>query len=268
MIEVKGLSFSYSGGAQDILKNITFSAPDGTITAILGNNGVGKSTLLKCLNRILKPRIGEILLNGENVQALSDRELARKIAYVPQSMSRTSTTVYDMVLLGRKPYIRWDLTAHDHEIVNESLRRLKLEDKALRSISTLSGGEAQKVILARALAQEPRVLLLDEPTSSLDPGNQHAVLRLVRSITAEKRLSTVCVVHDLNLAIRYCDRFLFLRNGEIYACGGRGAMTPETIEDVYGFRTHVIDYRGVPVIVPVPEEAVDAAAEESSHGKK
>ena len=138
----------------------------------------------------------------------------------------------------------------------------------LRSISTLSGGEAQKVILARALAQEPRVLLLDEPTSSLDPNNQHAVLRLVRHITADKGLSTICVVHDLNLAVRYCDRFLFLRDGEVYASGGKTIMTPETIEEVYGFRTHVIDYMGVPVIIPAPENAAAAADEEDSYGKQ
>ena len=232
MIEVKDLSFSYGRETPEILKRIAFSAPEGTITAILGNNGVGKSTLLKCLNRILKPQRGEILLDGTDAQTLSDQELAQRIAYVPQSLTRTDTTVYDMVLLGRKPYIRWDITQHDHKIVRGALRRLQLEDKMLRSISTLSGGEAQKVILARALAQEPRVLLLDEPTSSLDPNNQHAVLRLVRHVTAEKGLSTICVVHDLNLAVRYCDRFLFLRDGEVYASGGKTIMTPETIEDV------------------------------------
>lgn len=152
MIEVKDLSFSYGRGTPEILKRIAFSAPEGTITAILGNNGVGKSTLLKCLNRILKPQRGEILLDGTDAQTLSDQELAQRIAYVPQSLTRTDTTVYDMVLLGRKPYIRWDITQHDHKIVRGALRRLQLEDKMLRSISTLSGGEAQKVILARALA--------------------------------------------------------------------------------------------------------------------
>ena len=268
MIEVKDLSFSYGRGTPEILKRIAFSAPEGTITAILGNNGVGKSTLLKCLNRILKPQRGEILLDGTDAQTLSDQELAQRIAYVPQSLTRTDTTVYDMVLLGRKPYIRWDITQHDHKIVRGALRRLQLEDKMLRSISTLSGGEAQKVILARALAQEPRVLLLDEPTSSLDPNNPHAVLRLVRHITAEKGLSTICVVHDLNLAVRYCDRFLFLRDGEVYASGGKTIMTPETIEEVYGFRTHVIDYMGVPVIIPAPENAAAAADEEDSYGKQ
>ena len=103
MIEVKDLSFSYGRGTPEILKRIAFSAPEGTITAILGNNGVGKSTLLKCLNRILKPQRGEILLDGTDAQTLSDQELAQRIAYVPQSLTRTDTTVYDMVLLGRKP---------------------------------------------------------------------------------------------------------------------------------------------------------------------
>ena len=123
----------------------------------------------------------------------------------------------------------------------------------------LSGGEAQKVALARALAQEPRLLLLDEPTSSLDPRNQHEVLRLVRHIARSRRICVVVILHDLNLAVRYCDRFLFLQGSRVYACGGPEVMTPETIQAVYGMRVQIIRHGGVPIVVPFPAETEEGA---------
>ena len=130
---------------------------------------------------------------------------------------------------------------------------MKLESYALRSVSELSGGEAQKVLIARALAQEPRVLLLDEPTSNLDPRNQHEVMQLVRAIAREHKISVITVLHDLNLAIRYCDRFMFLKNSEIYAHGGREVMSPEIVEHVYDMHVHIVDYMGIPVLIPFPD---------------
>ena len=126
-------------------------------------------------------------------------------------------------------------------------------------MAELSGGEAQKVALARALAQEPRLLLLDEPTSSLDPRNQHEVLRLVRHIARSRRICVVVILHDLNLAVRYCDRFLFLQGSRVYACGGPEVMTPETIQAVYGMRVQIIRHGGVPIVVPFPAETEEGA---------
>lgn len=206
MIKAENISFSYQKG-KHVLDRVSFSLSDGQSLAILGNNGAGKSTLLKCIDRILKPESGTVLVDGENVYDMSGTEMARKIAYVPQHSHASDMTVFDAVLLGRKPYIKWDAAAEDRQIVSEILHQMKLEDYALRNISELSGGEAQKVMLARALAQQPKVLLLDEPTSSLDPRNQHEVLQLVRSIAKEKQISVITVLHDLNLAIRYYDRF-------------------------------------------------------------
>ena len=157
------------------------------------------------------------------------------------------------MLLGRKPYIQWDATHRDREIVSDILRRMKLESYALRSVSELSGGEAQKVLIARALAQEPRVLLLDEPTSNLDPRNQHEVMQLVRAIAREHKISVITVLHDLNLAIRYCDSFMFLKDSEIYAHGGREVMSPEIVEHVYDMHVHIVDCMGIPVLIPFPD---------------
>ena len=162
-------------------------------------------------------------------------------------------TVFDAVLLGRKPYIQWDVTEKDRRIVRDILEKMHLESFALRRMSELSGGEAQKVMLARALAQEPKVLLLDEPTSSLDPRSQHTVLQTVRAIAREHQICVVTVLHDLNLAIRYCDRFLFLKDARVFACGGPEVMSPQNIEAVYDMHVHIVDSMGIPVIVPFPD---------------
>ena len=162
-------------------------------------------------------------------------------------------TVYDTVLLGRRPYIGWDATEHDREVVAEVMELMGVTPLALRSLAELSGGEAQKVMLARALAQEPRLLLLDEPTSNLDPRNQHEALRTVRRVAKERNISVCVILHDLNLAIRYCDRFLFLKDAEVYACGGIEVMTPENIEAVYRMHVHIMSYMGIPLLIPFPD---------------
>jgi len=253
VVNVKDISFSYGKLGSPVLDKVGFELEDGRCMAILGNNGAGKSTLLKCIDRILKPREGEVLVDGKNVFAMSGSEMARNIAYVPQSAGSMNMSVFDAVLLGRKPYIKWDVTEKDRQIVRDILKQMHLEQFALRNMSELSGGEAQKVMLARALAQEPRVLLLDEPTSSLDPRSQHTVLQTVRAIAREHNICVITVLHDLNLAIRYCDRFLFLKDSRVYACGGPEIMSPEHIEAVYEMHVHIMDSMGIPVIVPFPD---------------
>ena len=251
MIEVKNLSFSYD---KPVLRDISFSLRGGECCAVLGNNGAGKSTLLKCVGRILRPQRGAVRIDGRDVSALSGRQLAREIAYVAQDERPGELTVFDAVLLGRRPYIRWEATERDRALVSGLLEQLELDVLALRPLSRLSGGERQKVQLARALAQEPRLLLLDEPTSSLDVRNQHEVMRLVRRLARERQLGVLTVLHDLNLALRYCDRFLLLRDGGVFASGGRECLTPESIEAVYHIRADILEHRGVPIVAPLPEE--------------
>lgn len=255
MIEVNNIEFSYEKNKR-ILDEVSFSLDDNECVAILGNNGAGKSTLIKCIDLICHPKEGVVLVDGNNVYDMTANEMARNIAYVPQTSSEFNMTVFDTVLLGRKPYIQWDSTLNDKEIASDIIHKMHLEDLALRNVSELSGGEAQKVMLARALAQEPKLLLLDEPTSNLDPKNQHEVLRSVKRIAKEHNTCVAIIIHDLNLAIRYCDRFLFLKDSKVFTYGGLEVMTPDNIGAVYNIHVHIMEYMGVPVIVPFPDEKV------------
>ena len=241
MVEISNISFAYDKAARNILEDVSFDVQQNECIAILGNNGAGKSTLLKCIDRICPAEKGVVLVDSKNVFKMSKNAMAQNIAYVPQNSASVNMTVFDSILLGRKPYIKWDSSSEDREIVCDIIQKMKLEDFALRTVSELSGGEAQKVMLARALAQEPRLLLLDEPTSNLDPRNQHEVLRIVRKIAQEHNICVAIIIHDLNLAIRYCDRFVFLKDSRVYSYGGIETMTPENIEETDQMHVHIIE---------------------------
>ena len=243
MMQVKNLSFRYKGGGE-VLKEVSFDLEPGKFLAILGNNGVGKSTLLKCLNHILRPDSGQVILDGENLLAKSTREVARHVAFVSQSVPNTQMTVHDVVMLGRRPYMKWGFTEVDHQIVHDAMHRLDVEDMRGRFLNQLSGGEKQKVMLARALAQQPKVLLLDEPTSALDIQNQYQVLKIVREICHKDNRIAVVVIHDLNLALRFCDRFLLLKDGEVYRNGDRSILDSEALKEVYGVDAKVVEIEG------------------------
>ena len=253
MIEVEDITFSYRRGTKTVLENVSFEVEANRCVAVLGTNGAGKSTLLKCMNRILEPSTGRVLLDGVDLHSMSRTEMARNVAFVPQRTRPLNMTVFDTVLLGRKPYITWDATRRDREIVSKTMERLALEPFALRYVTELSGGEAQKVMIARALTQEPKLLMLDEPTSNLDPKNQHEVLKLVNEIAKEPGKTVMVVLHDLDLAIRYCDRFLFLKDSELYAYGDKSVMTEENICQVYDIPVEVVRHRDIPMVVPYPD---------------
>lgn len=249
MLSVEGLSFSY-GGDRIILDGVGFDADAGHCVAVLGNNGAGKSTLVKCLNRILTARTGSVAVAGSSTSTLGREELARLMAYVAQRPSGERLTVFDSVLMGRKPHIKIGPGKDDEAIAARAIERLGLGPLALRYVDELSGGEAQKVMLARALAQTPRVLLLDEPTSNLDLRNQYEVLGTVRSLAAEEGMAVVMVIHDLNLALRFCDRFLLVKHGKAFAYGGPEVITTEAIEAVYGIQAIVESIQGITVVIP------------------
>lgn len=252
MLRVNDLSFRYHKGPQ-ILNDVGFELEGGRFMAILGNNDVGKSTMLKCFNRILNPQSGSVSLDGEELLALSQREIAKRIAFVAQSVPETQMTVHDVVMLGRRPYMSWGFTDHDHDIVHEAMLKLGLMDMRGRFLNELSGGERQKVVLARALAQQPKLLLLDEPTSSLDLKNQYQVLSIVRDICHESGITAIVVIHDLNLALRFCDSFLLMKGGHVHAFGDRSILTRDSIREVYGVNAELAQV-GNQHIVLVDEE--------------
>lgn len=249
ILSVHKISFRYN--SHPVFQDVTFELPSGRILGVLGVNGAGKSTLLKCINKVLRPYRGSVFLDGTDLLTLSRDAIARRISYVPQRYSEDHVTVFDAVLLGRKPHIKWAASDRDMRVVESLLTMMGLEEYALRPLSTLSGGEAQKVIIARALAQEPEVLLLDEPTSGLDLRNQLEVMNLIANVVRTQGMSAVVAIHDLNLALRFADLFLILKDGSIRAMGTKDALTPEVIEEVYGVHSILSMVEGYPVIVPV-----------------
>ncbi|NMB56091.1 MAG: ABC transporter ATP-binding protein [Leptolinea sp.] len=249
ILNVKNLKFHYPN--HSVINSASFSVGKGEMLAVLGTNGTGKTTLLKTINRLLKPQAGVVLLDNIPVTSLNRNTLAQRIGYVEQQRTGSRTTVFNAVLLGRKPYIRWDITKKDIEIAEEAMATLGLIEYALRYLDELSGGELQKVVIARALAQQPEVLLLDEPTSSLDLKNQLDVLSLIRRITRERGIAAVVAIHDLNMAIRFADQFILLKNKEVYAAGGIEVITPENIEAVYSVPVTLTKYNGYQVVIPL-----------------
>ncbi len=247
MIEVLRVSFSYGG--KRILTDVSFQAKAGECVAILGNNGAGKSTLITCINRIRRPEGGEVYIDGRLVSRMSRRELARSMAYVAQKNEMSQVTVFDCVLLGRRPYMRWGVSRADVELCQAMLGRVGMEQFQLRNLDELSGGEQQKVMLARALVQEPDVLLLDEPTSSLDPKNQYEMMALVREMARERKITVLVVIHDLNLALRFCDRFFFLKDGKGYCYGDSQVVTGDVIREVYGICGETAQIGGKKVVI-------------------
>ena len=248
MLNVENLSFHYRNGPE-ILRQVSFSLEDGQFLAILGNNGAGKSTMLKCFNQILRVEGGHVWMDGEDLLTMTHREVAQRVAFVSQNIPSTQMTVHDVVMLGRRPYMRWGFTEEDHRIVHEAMDRLHLSDMRGRFLNELSGGERQKVMLARALAQQPKVLLLDEPTSSLDIQNQYQVLDNVRDICRTSTITAVMVIHDLNLALRFCDRFLLLKDGQVYRSGDSSILDRQALREVYGVNAHVATVEGKSIVL-------------------
>lgn len=248
MIETKGLSFAYTN-SRKILDQISFQLEDGHFLALLGNNGAGKSTLLKCLNGILPTGAGIVFADGKDLYRMTRRHVAQTMAYVEQTNEATRLTVYDVVLMGRKPYITVGPTKEDLAIVENALERLHLKPYSLRYVDELSGGELQKVIIARALAQCPQIMLLDEPISNLDLHNQHEVMRIAQGLAQKDGITVIVVIHDLNLALRYCDRFMILADGGIYDYGDDSVITQKMLSEVYHVDAQITEYLGHKLVV-------------------
>jgi len=241
-LKVRDISFYYD--SFKAVDRVSFEVESGLILGIVGPNGSGKTTLLRCINKALEPKTGTVFLDDINLVLIKQREIAQKISVVPQnSISRFPFTVFDIVLMGRFPYLsRFEKeTGRDFDMVQKCLKLTGVERLASRLITEISGGEYQKVIIARALAQEPQVLLLDEPTLHLDINYQIELLELLKILAKDKNLIVVMVSHDLNLAARYCDRILILKEGKIFQAGlPEEVLTRQCIKEVYGIETEII----------------------------
>ena len=230
-ISAKDIHLSY--GAREILKGVDIHSENGEFVGLIGPNGSGKSTLLKCIYRILKPNAGQVFLDEEELKAMSIKKSARKMGVVAQhNYYNFEFTVREVVMMGRAPHkkaLERD-NAKDYEIVEEALKTVGMEGFAQRSFSTLSGGEQQRVILARALAQQTPCLILDEPTNHLDITHQLQLMRIVKNLSA----TVISAIHDLNIAAIFCDRIYALKEGRIIAQGTpREVLTEDFIRQVY-----------------------------------
>ncbi|MFP4474378.1 MAG: ABC transporter ATP-binding protein [Desulfatibacillaceae bacterium] len=248
ILEVDGVQFAYNGIR--ILDNVRFEVNRGEVLVILGPNGAGKTTLLKCVNTILKPSGGTVWIEGDDVSRLRSMQVARRVGYVAQSQTAGRMTAFDAILLGRRPHIRYQVSQQDLRVVDGAIRSLGLETLAMRHTDSMSGGELQKVAIGRALVQEPRLLLLDEPTSSLDMKNQMDILGLVRRVVREHGVSAVLTMHDINTALQFADKALFLKDGTVHFCGTPDDVRAGTVEEVYGIPVEVHRHRGRPYVFP------------------
>ena len=225
-------------GGVEKLHDLTFALSEGRLTAIIGPNGCGKSTLLKCAARLMEPMGGSILLDGRPLAEYGERERARRVSYMPQSRLIPDTSVRHLVSHGRYPYLGWGrgLSREDREIIDRALARTGLEAYAQRGVRELSGGERQRAYLAMMLAQQAKMMLLDEPATYLDLSGQFQLMRLLRELCSEGH-GVAVVMHDLALALECADEILLMRGGALVACGAPGDVYASgAIEEVFGVR--------------------------------
>ena len=268
------LSFRYPGADRDAIADVSLDVAPGTLHALIGPNGSGKSTLMRLLLGVLRPHTGSVRFEGRALAEWPRRELARRIGVVAQhEESAFPMTVREMVGLGRYPHLgswRRESTA-DRTAIAHALERCEVADLAARSINTLSGGELQRVRIARALAQEPRTLVLDEPTASLDIAHEMAIFELLAALGADDGVTIVIVTHNINLAARYADSLLLLSKGTAAAIGSPAeVLERERLEAVYGWPLRVHPYAGpgpdtgAPQIVPVSLHRSAASADNTT----
>lgn len=251
MLEIINGAFGYRH--KDIFSDLSFHVKAGEIVSILGPNGIGKTTLLKCLMGLLPLGRGTIKISGKPLSSYTQKDLARHIAYVPQHFTSgglSSISVLSTVLMGRMPHISRGYDAADRQKAYGVLCEIGVERHALSQIDELSGGERQLVFIARAILQEASLILFDEPTSNLDMQRQLSVLRKIEQLAHQRNIAILMTMHDINLAGMFSTRILMLQDGQIFGCGAAEEMIrEETIRHVYGVDTQVIQVNGYPHVI-------------------
>lgn len=248
-IELQNLGFRF--GDAIVFKEINLLLDKPNLTCIIGPNGSGKSTLMHCINKILIPVEGVVLLDDVDIKLIGFNNLAKCVSYVPNYASDTfAMTVMDTVLMGRYPHKDVNTTDRDIQFAVDNLKLLGIENLSMRKSDELSAGQYKKVLIARGLTQEPKMLMLDEPMSNLDVNHQIQVMKLLRKLTRTKQISVLAICHDLNIAARYADRIIMLANERIYASGTASEIiTVKNIKTVYGVDCRIIENEGRPYVI-------------------
>ncbi|MBR3476091.1 MAG: ABC transporter ATP-binding protein [Candidatus Methanomethylophilaceae archaeon] len=266
-LKIKDVSFSYS--SVPVLHDVSFELGGNELVSILGPNGVGKSTLIHCINKILAPTSGAVLIDGKDVSEIKLKELAKQIGYVPYSANDSfPLSVIDTVMIGRHPHSKWGTLDKDLDIVYDTLRMLGISHLAMRPFNELSAGQHQKVMLARGLVQEPEILLLDEPTSNLDVRHQLDVTKMLKRLSREKNILILMISHDINIAAKYSDKIILMHKGSVFDMGEPNkVITAENLRTVYGVTAEITKDDDAPHVIlkdalPMDEEEDDACIED------
>lgn len=249
MLDIENLHFHYGRRGAPVLRGVDLHLAAGEIGILLGKNGSGKTTLFQTILGLQRPQQGVIRFDGDNVSALPPRQRAKKVAYVPQHIHFGSLTVYDSILMGRMSHFGLRPGPEDHRATEQMLAEMQLESFARRNAEQLSGGEKQKVAIARALVQQPELLVFDEPTGNLDLENGELIVEEARRAARERHITILSSLHDLNQALYLGDRFFFLKDGVIRHAGGPNVFTPQVIEDVFHLPARIVEVDGQKIIL-------------------
>lgn len=249
MLTVTDLTFRYSRRSPVVLDGVSLELDRGEIGIVLGRNGSGKTTFFRTILGISRPLSGSIAFEGKDLLKLSARERAKLIAYVPQDISFGALSVYDSILMGRLSYFGTRAGKEDHDAVVRIMEEMGLTDFADRNVEELSGGERQKIAIARAMAQEPGLMIFDEPTGNLDMANELLIIEEAKKLAKEKNISILSSLHDLNQALYMGDRFFFMKEGKIRYAVDRNGITEELISDVFGTNVKIVEINDKKIII-------------------
>lgn len=249
MLTCENLNFSYGRGGKPVLRGTSLELEQGQIGIVLGKNGSGKTTLFKNILGIQTPGSGKIRFDGENLLKMNRRERARHIAYVPQHIHFGDLSVFDSILMGRVSYFGLKASRSDYLAVEKLIEDMGLQEFANRSAEELSGGEKQKIAIARAMAQEPKLMIFDEPTGNLDIANEQLIMEEAKKLAREKNISILSSLHDLNQALTFGDKFFLMKDGVIKYTGGKACITEQTIRDIFDVDVKIAQIDGRTVVL-------------------